>query len=213
MIFVPDPAILAAYLAGTFIIVMTPGPDMTYFLGCTMRQGKMAGVAAMVGALSGVLVHAMLVALGLSALLVTSPRLFFILKVAGALYLLWLAIDAIRHGSVLSVNAGSRRVQSLGRIWLQGAGIDLLNPKVVLFFMTFLPQFVSANDPHSTGKFLFLGVVYAIATFVLSLPIILAADQFTNWFKKNPRATRVLDWVFAGVFSTFAVRILVASRN
>jgi threonine/homoserine/homoserine lactone efflux protein len=88
------------------VITFTPGPDMTLFLGKAVRQGTAAGLAAMLGASTGVLIHTVLVALGLSALLAASATAFLILKVVGAIYLLWLAIDAVRHGSALNLEAG-----------------------------------------------------------------------------------------------------------
>jgi threonine/homoserine/homoserine lactone efflux protein len=99
MDFLPSLPVLGAYVVAVIIIIFTPGPDMTLFLGKAVRQGRASGMAAMLGASTGILIHTTLVALGLSALLAASATAFFVLKVAGALYLLWLAIDAIRNGS------------------------------------------------------------------------------------------------------------------
>src|SRR5690606_32812087 len=97
-------------------------------------------------------VHTTLVAVGLSALILASPEAFLALKLAGGLYLAWLAYQAIRHGSAFSPDIARRPARPLIRNFMTGVGIDLLNPKVVLFFVTFLPQFVSVNDPHAPGK-------------------------------------------------------------
>jgi threonine/homoserine/homoserine lactone efflux protein len=213
MSFVPDPALLIAYLIGVIVIAITPGPDMTFFLGKTIAKGVPYGLAAMVGASCGIMVHSMLVAFGLSALIVASPNLFFAIKVAGALYLLWLAVDALRKGSTFRFEKASTRQTSLKAVWLQGVAINLLNPKIILFFMTFLPQFVSASDPDARGKLLFLGAVFVIIAFVIVVPMILAAGKLTGWLKNNPKATRVIDYVFASVFGAFAVRILFTERG
>jgi threonine/homoserine/homoserine lactone efflux protein len=212
MTFLPDLSILLAYSIGVLVITFTPGPDMTFFLGRTLSQGVSGGLAAMAGATSGLLIHSMLVAFGLSALIVTSPFLFTALKFAGAGYLLWLAIDAIRHGSALNMK-GKVEAKPLGRIYLQGLAINLLNPKIIIFFMTFLPQFVNANDPHASGKLLFLGVWFVALALPLTIPMILAADRLTGWLKTNPRVTRVVDWMFAGIFGMFALKILFTERG
>jgi threonine/homoserine/homoserine lactone efflux protein len=99
----PDHAVLLPFSVAVVVIALTPGPDMAFFLGRALTQGRAAGLAALAGATSGLLVHTMLVALGLSALIVAAPTLFLALKLAGALYLAWLAVQAIRHGSALAL--------------------------------------------------------------------------------------------------------------
>ena len=117
----------------------------------------------MTGASLGCVVHSLLAAFGLSALIAASPAAFLVLKIVGALYLLWLAVDAVRNGSSLNVarRAQPARVAS-GRRWRWGSTVNLTNPKVVLFFLTFLPQFVDASDPHAAGKLLFLGIYFVV---------------------------------------------------
>ena len=99
----PEPGVLLPFALAVVVIALTPGPDMTFFLGRALTQGRAAGLAAMAGATTGILVHTMLVALGLSALIVAAPTAFLALKVAGALYLAWLAVQAIRRGSALAL--------------------------------------------------------------------------------------------------------------
>lgn len=211
--FMPSLPVLTGYLVGVLVIVITPGPDMTYFLGRTVTQGVSAGIAAMLGAVSGLLVHSTLVAFGLSALVIASPTLFTSVKIAGACYLLWLAIDAIRRGSALNMPQNGEQRAGLGRVWVRGLGINLLNPKIVLFFMTFLPQFVSANDTSAPGKLLFLGVVFSIVTIPLTLPMIFAAGALTGFVRRSPKFARGIDYLFASVFGAFAVKILLTERS
>ena len=166
----------------------------------------------MFGASAGLLVHSILVAFGLSALIVASPSLFLTLKIAGAAYLLWLAVDALRNGSTLRLQ-GAVSSKPLAGVFLQALGINLLNPKIIIFFMTFLPQFVTAGDPHASGKLLFLGVVFVVIALPLTVPMILLASKLTHWLRQNPKATRIIDWVFASVFGAFAVKILLTERG
>ena len=211
--FILDWPVIGQFALATFVIAITPGPDMTLFVGRALSQGRGAGLACMFGAMTGIVIHTALVALGLSALIVASPEAFFALKIIGAGYLVWLAFQAIRHGSAFSPEkvAGGRR--SAFRNWATGLGINLMNPKIILFFMTFLPQFVSASDPHASSKLFFLGLLFIPLSLPVVVPIVLLADRFALLLKKNPRVTRVTDYLFAGVFSLFAVKILTAQAR
>jgi threonine/homoserine/homoserine lactone efflux protein len=213
MTFLPDPAVLLAYSLACFVLFITPGPDMSLFLAKTIAGGRRAGMAAMVGAMAGCCVHTLLAALGLSALLAASATAFTILKVIGALYLLWLAIDAVRHGSALNLkDAGSPEV-SVRRTFLLGVGINLTNPKVVLFFVTFLPQFVDAADPHASEKLLFLGLYFIAFSAPLAALMILGAERVIALLKGRPRVMRAIDYTFAGLFGAFAVKILTTQAR
>jgi threonine/homoserine/homoserine lactone efflux protein len=204
--FVPDLPVLAAFLVASVILGVTPGPDMTYFLSRTVAQSRAAGFAALGGVSVGLVIHSVLVAAGLSVLLAASATAFTVLKIVGAVYLAWLAIDAIRHGSALSLDTGGRR-EPLRAIFLKGMGINLLNPKVIMFFVTFLPQFVAAVDPHASGKLLFLGLIFMAVNVPVCGALILAADRIALLLKRSPLATRLVDWAFAGVLGAFAVRL------
>ncbi|PRD43429.1 LysE family translocator [Phyllobacterium phragmitis] len=213
MSFIPDWPVLVQFAVATFILTITPGPDMTLFVGRALAQGRAAGLACLAGACTGIAIHTSMVALGLSALIVASPEAFFALKIVGAGYLIWLAIQAIRKGSAFSPENKSSGQQSLFRNWATGLGINLLNPKIILFFMTFLPQFVSVSDPHAPGKLFFLGLSFIPLSLPFVVPMILAADRFAGLLKKNPTVTRVTDWLFAGVFSAFACKILMTQAK
>jgi threonine/homoserine/homoserine lactone efflux protein len=208
MPFLPDAAVLAVYSLACLVLFITPGPDMSLFLARTVTGGRAAGIAAFTGASLGCVVHSLLAAFGLSALIATSPTAFLALKIIGALYLLWLAIDAVRNGSSLNVRAEPGGRVSFWPTLALGLTVNLTNPKVVLFFVTFLPQFVDANDPHAAAKLLFLGIYFVVATFPLGVLMILGAERVVGALKSRPRVLRAVDWLFAGVFSAFAVRIL-----
>jgi len=204
--FVPDLPVLAAFLVASVILGITPGPDMTYFLSRTVAQSRAAGFAALGGVSVGLVIHSVLVAAGLSVLLAASATAFTVLKIVGALYLAWLAIDAIRHGSALSLETGGPR-EPLRAVFLKGMGINLLNPKVIMFFVTFLPQFVAAADLHASGKLLFLGLMFMAVNVPVCGALILAADRIALLLKRSSLATRLVDWAFAGVLGAFAVRL------
>jgi threonine/homoserine/homoserine lactone efflux protein len=214
MNFLPSLPVFAAYLVAVLIITFTPGPDMTLFLGKAVRQGTAAGMASMLGASTGVLIHTTLVALGLSALLAASVTAFTILKVVGALYLLWLAIQTLRHGSALNVATTSGRpvTEPLYRSWLAGLGVNLMNPKIIMFMVTFLPQFVSPGDAHPTQKLIFLGIILVVVALPCTIPMVIFASRLADGLRRTPRIMRAVDWLFAGIFSAFALRLLF-TRN
>lgn len=210
---IPAPEILAAFTLASVLLIITPGPDMTLFLGQTLAAGRARGFAAMFGATTGLLIHSMLVAFGLSALLVASATAFTIIKIAGAAYLVWLGIQAIRHGSALTVTKGNGKPRRLVDVFFMGLGVNLLNPKIVMFFLTFLPQFVSVTDPNAGAKLLFLGLLFTFLAIPICVVLILAAERFTGAMRRSPRVMRVFDWSFAGLMGAFAARLLFARGN
>jgi len=213
MTFVPDFNVMLAYTAAAAILVITPGPDMTLFLGQTLSGGKARGVAAYLGASAGLVVHTMLAAFGLSALLAHSAAAFGALKIAGVAYLVWLAFNALRHGSALTLAADATESQPLGQVLLMGVGINLLNPKIIMFFLTFLPQFVSASDPHAGAKLMFLGLYFIVLAIPICLVLIVLADRFTAAIRRSATVMRAIDYLFAGLMGAFAVRLLFARAD
>lgn len=207
MTFLPATDILLAYSLACLVLFVTPGPDMSLFLSRTISGGRSAGMAAMLGAMAGCCVHTLLAAFGLSALIAASATAFTVLKVAGAAYLLWLAFDAIRNGSALNLRAERQAPVPFWRTFLVGLGINLTNPKIVLFFVTFLPQFVDAGDPDAAAKLVFLGLYFVVATSPLAALLILGAERTIGLLTRHPRVLRGIDYLFAGVFGLFALRI------
>jgi threonine/homoserine/homoserine lactone efflux protein len=152
------------------------------------------------------------VALGLSAVLAASATAFTVLKVVGAIYLAWLAYDALRNGSALSLDRKGQ-TEALRSVYLKGLLVNLLNPKVIVFFVTFLPQFVTAADPDAAKKLLFLGFVFVLVNVPVCVGLILFADRIAVFLKRSPKATRIVDWLFAGVLGAFAVRLVLAESR
>lgn len=208
MTFLPDTSTMLAYSLACFVLFITPGPDMSFFLAKTMQGGRKAGIAAMSGASFGNLVHSLAAAFGLSALIAASATAFTIVKVIGALYLLWMAYDAIRHGSALHIERSNVDELSVSKTFLQGLGVNLTNPKIILFYLTFLPQFVAATDPYAQSKLLFLGIYFVVFALPLAVMLILVAERFIETMRANPKLMRAIDYSFAGIFGFFAVQVL-----
>ena len=170
-------------------------------------------MASMLGANAGCLIHSAAAALGLSALINASPAAFGLMKIIGALYLLWLAFDALRNGSSLNVREEEHRETPFWKTFFIGITVNLSNPKVVLFYVTFLPLFVSADDPAAAGKLFFLGAYLVIVSVPLAALLILVAEKVVHALKRKPAIMRAIDWIFAGVFGFFAVTILTAEAK
>ena len=213
MSFVPDLGVILAFALASAILAITPGPDMALQLSRTVNYGRVHGLLSCAGAMSGIAVHTTLVALGISVLIVAAPALFWALKIAGAVYLLWLAYQAIVHGGGLKIAAKAKRDPTLRESYLTGVGINLLNPKVVLFFMTFLPQFVERGDVNAPGKLFFLGAEFIIVSIPLGVLTVIAAEQIAKLLTRTKWVQRALNWSFAGVFTTFAGVILTAQAR
>ena len=211
--FIPGLPVLAAFSFAVLLLAITPGPDMTLWMSRTIRDGRAVGLMTLLGTNLGIAVHTLLVAFGVSALIVASPVAFLVLKTGGAGYLLWLAIQAVRNRSVLSVKASGKSDASMGKAFLNGLWVNLLNPKVIIFFMTFLPQFVSVNDPHVTGKLIFLGVLSILVALPVAILVVFGANGLADWLRRKPQVMRLVDYVFAAVFSVFAVKILLTQSR
>jgi threonine/homoserine/homoserine lactone efflux protein len=207
MTFLPDLTTFLTYSLASMLLFITPGPDMSLWLSRTIVSGRRAGIAAMAGTQMGCVVHTLLAAFGVSAVIAASPTAFTALKIVGAAYLLWLAVDAIRNGSSLNVKTEGQPKATALSSFILGTTVNLTNPKVVLFFITFLPQFVSANDPHVTGKLLFLGLYFVAINTPLAALLIWGAEKVVVWLKARPMVLRGVDYSFAGVFAFFAFRI------
>jgi threonine/homoserine/homoserine lactone efflux protein len=204
--FFPSPSLAAGYLIVCVLLAATPGADMALFLSRTLSGGRGQGFAAQAGANAGLVVHTFAAALGLSALLAASAQAYQAVKIAGAIYLLWLAYGALRHGTALRLrpkNGGGGRRGA----FLNGLLINITNPKIVLFFVTFLPQFIDARDVHASTKLFALGFGFLVITTIVNAVVILVAGRFVAAAKANPRALRWFDYGFAALMSAFALRL------
>ena len=209
MDFIPSLSTLLVFSGASLLLALTPGPDMTLSISRALAQGKKSALFVVLGTTLGVVVHTCLVAFGISALITASPVAFTVLKTGGAAYLLWLAIQAIRFGSSLSVKKVDAAKGTPFANISNGFWVNLLNPKVIIFFMTFLPQFVTAGDPAVTQKLLFFGFLFIIVGMPVNTLVVLASDRLASWLQNNRKVLRGMDYTFAGVFSIFAAKILL----
>ena len=209
----PSSGLFAAFVVASVLLALTPGPDMAVYLARTFGGGRSHGFAALFGAMSGVIVHTFAAALGLSALIAASARAYDAVKIAGALYLLYLAWGALTRGAALKLDAGAGAAGTLSGSYLTGLLINLTNPKIILFFVTFLPQFIDVGDAHASGKFFVLGFSFIVIGGLVNAAIIAVAGRFVAAAKANPRALRWFDYGFAGLMGAFAARLMLGGAR
>ncbi|WP_217239984.1 LysE family translocator [Streptomyces sp. AC555_RSS877] len=208
-----DMSLYAAFLVAAFALCVTPGPDMMFIVAMGGRGGPAAGVMAAFGVACAMLVHTVAAALGLSALFLTLPTLYHVLRWVGAAYLLYLAVKAFRDRSVpgeeeVAAGAGA----GLRRAFWQGAVTNLLNPKVILFNVAFLPQFVEPSLGHVQGQFLLLGCTIAVMGFLWDGFVGLLSGRLASALRRSARLNRGLNVLSGTVFAGLAVRLVAAPK-
>lgn len=192
------------------LLNLTPGPDMLYIIGRSTAQGWRAGAAAALGIGAGCLVHITAAMLGLSALLSASAAAFNLVKLLGAAYLVYVGFSLILDaGSALPVKTAIRLAPATTRaVFLQGFFTNVLNPKVALFFLAFVPQFIDADTHHKALAFLFLGVVFNFNGTLLNLLVAWCAAR-TGAVLKGGRFTAWLNRCIGGFFIYLGVRLVL----
>ncbi|HHB82944.1 MAG TPA: LysE family translocator [Devosia sp.] len=200
------------FFAAAILLNLSPGPDIAFILGQTVRGGKKSGFAAMLGIWTGAFGHVLMAAAGLSAILATSATAFSIVKWAGAAYLIWLGISALRSGGGKFVDTGLKSSARFFTIYRQGALVGLLNPKVAIFFLAFLPQFVvQGAGPIWAQLFLHGTLIIAVAA-VIEPPLVLAGSKLTNSLRNNPKIGLWMDRSLGAIFVALGVRLALEER-
>ncbi|HEX4943876.1 MAG TPA: LysE family translocator [Usitatibacteraceae bacterium] len=197
---------LALFLVASALLTIAPGPDIVYVLTRGVSQGRKAGLAAALGFATGCIFHTLLAALGIAALIRSSDLAFNAVRWAGAAYLVWIGIHALRHRASFSL-AGGGDAKALAAIYRQSVIGNALNPKVTLFFLSFLPQFVDARSGGVAWQMAFLGVVFMAQTVV----IFGAVALFSGWIGERLRAHPAVGeklGLFAGLtFIALGIRV------
>ncbi|MEO5695350.1 MAG: LysE family translocator [Usitatibacter sp.] len=198
---------LGLFIAASALLAVAPGPDIVYVLARGIAQGWRAGVAAAAGFATGCIFHTVLAAVGVAALIRSSDVAFNAVRYAGAAYLAWIGIQALRHANSFSIEA-SGDARALGTIFRQSVIGNMLNPKVTLFFLAFLPQFVNAGAGHVGWQMALLGAVFMAITLVVFGAIAIFSGFIGGWVRRKPVIGKRLN-LFAG-FTFIALGIRVA---
>lgn len=208
----PDPALFLAFMAAAVALNLTPGPDMTYVVTRTLAEGRNAGIASALGITAGSLVHTLLAAFGLSSLLHYAPLAFDVVKFAGAAYLVWIAFRLWRSGDLAQAALPEAAPIGIRRAFVEGAVTNILNPKVALFFLALLPQFV---DPRAEGvavQMLILGLGFNTSGTIVNVGVAVLAARARGAIRTSAAFTRLMRRLAALLFVGFAVRLAITER-
>lgn len=205
-----SPEQFAGFLAAALLITVSPGPDNLMVLGMGMSRGRKQGMVFGLGCALGCLSHTILATLGVSALIAASPAAFTALKVCGGLYLIWLGIGALRSRGGARVDGASLPDESLLRLFGKGLFANAINPKVVLFFLSFLPQFVVAARGDASWQTAQLGLIFTLQACILFGLLGYFSGAVGKWINRNPRAGMWLDRVAGGIFVALGLRLIIA---
>lgn len=209
---------LLLFAATVFVLNATPGVDMALTVGTTLRAGWRQGVAVVLGINLGCVFHTFAAAFGLAALLATSAEAFTVVKLVGAAYLLYVAWGMAKAGLARRAPAAAQALPetvaepSFARGVWQGFLTNALNPKVALFYLALLPQFIAADAPHKTGAFVFLGLWFVVQGGLFSLVLVLLA-ALARHLPARPGVGRALNLGGAGLFTFLAMRLALAERH
>jgi threonine/homoserine/homoserine lactone efflux protein len=198
-----------AFLAAAILITLSPGPDNMMVLGTGMSKGRARGIAFGLGCAFGCLSHTLLATLGVSALIAASPAAFTALKVAGGLYLLWLGAGALRSRGGAHAAAATGAVEPLPSLFRKGVLANAINPKVVLFFLSFLPQFVVPARGHASLQIALLGMIFTAQAAVLFGLLGFFSGSVGRWLGRRPGAGMWLDRLAGTIFVGLGLKLLV----
>ncbi|AQQ18535.1 LysE family translocator [Burkholderia cenocepacia] len=204
------------FVFAVFLLNVTPGPDTAYIVGRSVAQGRGAGLMSAFGISAGCCVHALACAFGLTALLAASATAFTVIKLVGAAYLIYLGVRMI-IAKQAGAPSGAAAVQAaaakpLRQLFMQGFWTNVLNPKVVLFFVSFFPQFVSADSPHKAWAFLTLGAVFVAMSTVWTSLVAWVAGSVTQRFSGKPGVKKWLDRTVGSAFVGLGLRLATSQR-
>ncbi|AKB78840.1 hypothetical protein MSHOH_2357 [Methanosarcina horonobensis HB-1 = JCM 15518] len=202
---------LIYFIAASAALTFLPGPDILFVLTQSISQGKMAGIATATGLCTGILVHTSAAALGISALIYKSALAFEIVKYAGAAYLLYLAWQALRESGELVSSVPVRETNTFA-LYRRGIFMNVLNPKVALFFLAFLPQFVNLESGSVPMQMIFLGIVFLIQSWLIFSTISVFAGTIGDKIVQRPGIGKYINWGKAGIFTVIGVKLALAHK-
>jgi len=212
MIVMPDAASLAVFVAAALALLLTPGPAVLYIVTRSIDQGRRAGLVSMLGVHAGTLVHIAAASAGVSAVLAASATAFGAVKYLGAAYLVYLGIRRWRHRTP-ALAPGASPPRRLGRAFVDGVVVNVLNPKTALFFLAFLPQFVDVSRGRVGMQTLTLGAIFVLLGLVTDGIYALMAGTATRWLRGHPRFVASSPWISGGMYVGLGLVAALSSNH
>lgn len=204
-----EPHLFVLFLVASLIIYVTPGPDMLYVLAHSISMGARAGIIASLGMGIGMVVHTTAATLGLATLLNATPVAYNVIRYAGGAYLAYLGIQTWRTSRTMTGLPDEQAKVPLPKVLWRATATNLLNPKIILFYVAFLPQFVDSGIGHTTLQFLVLGVIFVILGLLADFAVALLGARVGEWLLWRKNAQVTINRAAAVVFVGLAVRLLV----
>ena len=207
-----EPSKFTLFIAASWALIIAPGPDMLYVITRGMAHGRRAGILSAIGVICGILVHTTAAAFGLTLIFQTSAYAFLVVKYLGAIYLIYLGIKAWRDKNVFRFQPSSSPV-SFHRLFWQGVLSNVLNPKIAIFFLAFLPQFVDKTASQVTLQLIVLGLTFAILGLGFLLVVGYSSGAIGSWITRRPGYTQFLGRLSGGILIGLGVRLALTERK
>jgi threonine/homoserine/homoserine lactone efflux protein len=213
MFVLPEWSSLGIFVLAALALLLTPGPAVLYIVARSIDQGRRAGLVSMLGVHTGTVVHVAAAAAGLSALLAASATAFSVVKYLGAAYLIYLGVARLRAGATTAAAPDEGRRPRLGRAFLDGIVVNVLNPKTALFFLAFLPQFTDVSRGRVGAQILCLGLLFIALGLVTDGLYAIGAGSAATWLRANPRFLASERWVSGSLYIGLGLAAAFSSGN
>lgn len=197
---------LFAFLTASVLLTLLPGPDTLFVISQSITNGRKAGILFALGLCTGLIAHTAAASFGISIIFQESPLLFKIVKILGAVYIAWLGI-----AEIIPINKGNNQHSNKAEqtnLYRRGIIMNLLNPKVALFFLAFLPQFVSTDSSNVSREMFILGLIFIIQAIIVFSILAIVADHLSNLFLSKVRHSKTVGWTKAALFLIIAVYLI-----
>ena len=202
----------ALFFAASWVLIITPGPDMIYVITRGISQGRKAGMISAIGVTLGILVHTIFAACGLALILRTSALAFLAVKFAGAGYLIYIGVKTLKEKSDFKFNR-DRPKDGIGKIFVQGILSNVLNPKIALFFLAFLPQFVNPGHGSASAQMVYLGLIFALFGIVFLVLLGYFSGRIGLWFSNKRNFAEKIRWFTGSVLIALGLRLAFMERR
>ncbi|QOD61209.1 LysE family translocator [Polaribacter haliotis] len=200
---------LISFIIATSVLAVSPGPDNIFVLTQSIVNGKKYGLATVFGLMTGCIIHTTLVAFGVSTIIKENENLFLIIKILGASYLLFLAYQVYKSGAEILISTENVPQKSTFQLFKTGFLMNVLNPKVTIFFLAFFPQFLFSSKMSTIFQFYILGFLFILVSFVVFGSIAVLAGKVSTYLKQHKKTGLYLKWAQIIVFVAIAVLILI----
>lgn len=199
---------LWAFIGTAILLTLMPGPDILFVITQSITRGRKAGIIFAAGLCTGLIVHVTAVSLGISVVLINSPVAFTALKLAGAAYLLYLSIRTFlgRHQNKINITETN---QAVGKLYRRGILMNILNPKVILFFLAFFPQFINPAITNPVPQTLLLGLIFMTQAFAIFSTVAILAERLSRRLMQQPRISLIMNIIEASVYALIGVSIVL----